>query len=239
MHGCRMADLEWDASNHCCKESSRLRTALAADPDHHATWLYAHLMHQFIGIFTMPHLTPAEVTRRASEVISLLGYWDALIQRDAHASSSLNIITPQTRKDMIIACNQVILALSAMRRTCEQAGVSEALREGAQGGGFWLGSMTALAWVACECYGLGGLGPTRFGAHDGAAGTCMAVSSPLSPPLAPACYAHRAFTASTRPGSRPGVPSTSSSLSGALTAHQPPLACSTPSTACPSRWRSR
>ena len=110
----RAADLEWDDATNRAKPTTWLRDALASKPERWGTWLYVHFQHTFLSTWVVP-MTPEQIVQSASVCIAFIGWWDALVRRSPGLTIKQHFLTMQTKDDLLIACNQVILAVKLMR----------------------------------------------------------------------------------------------------------------------------
>lgn len=123
----RLADLSWEESkNKAVAVGDGLRAALLREArgEHYGTYLYLEFLHRFLAIF-ITDMAPTEAITNAAFCMSFIGYWDAAVrklEKDDNPFVNLrsNFLTMQTKKDVLIACNAVVLATKLMREFCKE-----------------------------------------------------------------------------------------------------------------------
>jgi hypothetical protein len=56
----------------------------------------------------------------AGYVLGFIGYWEAAVMKSKGCDLKHNFLTRETKQDIIIACNSVVLSLLSMRSHCEE-----------------------------------------------------------------------------------------------------------------------
>lgn len=104
--------------------TSKLREAMACRPEFHGCKLLVEFYHRFARIWTIKERTPSQHVKDAAYCITFLGYWHKSIAElaDKHVNISVkqNFITLETKRDVLIACNAVIIGVVIMRRFSEE-----------------------------------------------------------------------------------------------------------------------
>ena len=100
-----------------CSVTSAFRTALSTDLEYRGTWLYVEFMNRFASMF-VTDMRPVQAVRAAAYCIAFLGLWDVAVLKTKGLTLKLNCLSRQTKKDVIIACNNVILCFKRMRQFC-------------------------------------------------------------------------------------------------------------------------
>jgi hypothetical protein len=145
--------MAFDSATGAATPTHVLRTVLQSEPAFYGTLMYVEFLHQYCKIF-ITKATPEEAITSAAFCIMFIGLWEANLRADINKNKGNlnmrdNFLTVQTKQDVLISCNCVILACKIMRKYCEDAKVMAIAwcREGGMG--------SALQAVRGRCCGRG------------------------------------------------------------------------------------
>ncbi|EFJ46900.1 hypothetical protein VOLCADRAFT_105344 [Volvox carteri f. nagariensis] len=132
----KLADLGMDPKTGVVQLKTTLRDTLAdvgrseaggegptADGTVYGTWLYLEFMHNYMSIFNV-EMTPKDAIERAAFILVFIGHWETALRKAAAKNPKLgatlkdNFLTSETKQDVIITMNNVILMAKYMRDFC-------------------------------------------------------------------------------------------------------------------------
>jgi hypothetical protein len=118
---CKLADIKYHQRTGKAEAVSTIRDALGHDVDYMPLLWYVEFLHRFLSIFMVDTLSPSEVVCNAGYCIAFLGYWD-MCNQHIPGCTKYNFLTAETKKDVLIACNMVVLMTKFVRMWCMHHG---------------------------------------------------------------------------------------------------------------------
>jgi len=86
---------------------------LKDDGDHFGVYMFLTFMHKYTKIFLLPDMTIEDTLKECGWCLAFIGYWDmSLSNSNGMYNKKQNFLTLQTKQDVIISLNVVVLSIS-------------------------------------------------------------------------------------------------------------------------------
>jgi hypothetical protein len=107
----RLFDIHYDDKKGTYHEKRTVRDFLKDTAEYAGSWLYVEMSHAYASIFLLVDMSLKEMLVRAAFVLTILGYWDMSISHDPQHTVKENFLTKETKDDIILSLNNIILAV--------------------------------------------------------------------------------------------------------------------------------
>ena len=111
----RLFDFSMDRKTGVVTAGNRIRDALSKDACHMGTRMFLEFAHRYVAVFVVRDRDLRDIIRDCGFCLAFIAHWHKWVTESPVANCKMNFLTQETRVDVIVSLNSLVLAICLFR----------------------------------------------------------------------------------------------------------------------------